>query len=71
MLQPFGSTLTVDMLKGGPGGGIVEEHEALADTTQSVTGRLATPWGHIKKTSFQPLDPNKLPDTAHNTRQSY
>ena len=67
----FGSTLTVDMLEGGPGGGIVEEHEAWAVSIQRVTGRLATPLGHIKKTSFYPLDPNKLPDTAHNTRQPY
>ena len=59
-----------DMLKAAPEG-IVEEHEAWADSTQRVTGRLATPLGHIKKTSFHLLDPKKLPDTAHNTRQPY
>ena len=34
---------------GGPGGGIVEEHEAWAVSIQRVAGRLATPLGHIKK----------------------
>ena len=49
----------------------MEDHEALKIGTQCETGRLATPWGHIKKATFQPLDPNKLPYTTHNTSQPY
>ena len=39
-------------VEGGPGGGIVEEHEAWAVSIQRVAGRLATPLGHIKKKMY-------------------